>query len=110
MLKTSWLTIFFLTYYQLKEILECPHLLTVIKMEEAGDEVVSNAISYALYKGEWNQFPGSTALEGKMTALWGEFHRRRNFMSLKGWSSVTRSSANAVSNSGLKDFWSLRPL
>ncbi|KAM7339676.1 hypothetical protein ACRRTK_000291 [Alexandromys fortis] len=34
----------------LKEILECPHLLTVIKMEEAGDEVVSNAISYALYK------------------------------------------------------------
>uniref|UniRef100_A0A2I3TFK1 Transient receptor potential cation channel subfamily M member 8 n=1 Tax=Pan troglodytes TaxID=9598 RepID=A0A2I3TFK1_PANTR len=34
----------------LKEILECSHLLTVIKMEEAGDEIVSNAISYALYK------------------------------------------------------------
>uniref|UniRef100_A0ABK0LD04 Transient receptor potential cation channel, subfamily M, member 8 n=1 Tax=Rattus norvegicus TaxID=10116 RepID=A0ABK0LD04_RAT len=34
----------------LKEILESPHLLTVIKMEEAGDEVVSSAISYALYK------------------------------------------------------------
>uniref|UniRef100_A0A4X2ME00 Transient receptor potential cation channel subfamily M member 8 n=1 Tax=Vombatus ursinus TaxID=29139 RepID=A0A4X2ME00_VOMUR len=34
----------------LKEILENPHLLTVIKMEEAGDEIVSNAISYALYK------------------------------------------------------------
>ncbi|OBS72251.1 hypothetical protein A6R68_13170, partial [Neotoma lepida] len=34
----------------LREILECPHLLTVIKMEEAGDEIVSNAISYALYK------------------------------------------------------------
>lgn len=37
---------------QLKEILESSHLLTVIKMEEAGDEIVSNAISYALYKGE----------------------------------------------------------
>ncbi|XP_077011624.1 transient receptor potential cation channel subfamily M member 8 isoform X4 [Tamandua tetradactyla] len=35
---------------KLKEILESSHLLTVIKMEEAGDEVVSNAISYALYK------------------------------------------------------------
>ncbi|XP_038605279.1 transient receptor potential cation channel subfamily M member 8 [Tachyglossus aculeatus] len=34
----------------LKEILENPHLLTVIKMEEAGDEIVSSAISYALYK------------------------------------------------------------
>ncbi|XP_012878540.1 PREDICTED: transient receptor potential cation channel subfamily M member 8 [Dipodomys ordii] len=34
----------------LKEILENSHLLTVIKMEEAGDEIVSNAISYALYK------------------------------------------------------------
>ncbi|KAF7243629.1 Transient receptor potential cation channel subfamily M member 8 [Varanus komodoensis] len=35
---------------QIKEVLENPHLLTVIKIEEAGDEVVSNAISYALYK------------------------------------------------------------
>uniref|UniRef100_A0A673TY03 Transient receptor potential cation channel subfamily M member 8 n=1 Tax=Suricata suricatta TaxID=37032 RepID=A0A673TY03_SURSU len=35
---------------KLKEILESSHLLTVIKMEEAGDEIVSNAISYALYK------------------------------------------------------------
>jgi hypothetical protein len=26
-------------------------------MEEAGDEIVSNAISYALYKGEWRQCP-----------------------------------------------------
>uniref|UniRef100_A0A8C0C9B0 Transient receptor potential cation channel subfamily M member 8 n=1 Tax=Balaenoptera musculus TaxID=9771 RepID=A0A8C0C9B0_BALMU len=34
----------------LKEILESSHLLTVIKIEEAGDEIVSNAISYALYK------------------------------------------------------------
>ncbi|KFO32444.1 Transient receptor potential cation channel subfamily M member 8 [Fukomys damarensis] len=34
----------------LKEILESSHLLTVIKMEEAGDEIVSNAISFALYK------------------------------------------------------------
>uniref|UniRef100_A0A8C3YSY2 Transient receptor potential cation channel subfamily M member 8 n=1 Tax=Catagonus wagneri TaxID=51154 RepID=A0A8C3YSY2_9CETA len=34
----------------LKEILESSHLLTVIKMEEAGDEIVSNAIAYALYK------------------------------------------------------------
>uniref|UniRef100_A0A8C6FNW6 Transient receptor potential cation channel subfamily M member 8 n=1 Tax=Moschus moschiferus TaxID=68415 RepID=A0A8C6FNW6_MOSMO len=34
----------------LKEIVESSHLLTVIKMEEAGDEIVSNAISYALYK------------------------------------------------------------
>ncbi|KAJ6651113.1 hypothetical protein lerEdw1_000797, partial [Lerista edwardsae] len=33
-----------------KEVLENPHLLTVIKIEEAGDEVVSNAISFALYK------------------------------------------------------------
>ncbi|XP_015281869.1 PREDICTED: transient receptor potential cation channel subfamily M member 8 [Gekko japonicus] len=34
----------------IKEVLENPHLLTVIKIEEAGDEIVSNAISYALYK------------------------------------------------------------
>ncbi|KAM4869434.1 LOW QUALITY PROTEIN: transient receptor potential cation channel subfamily M member 8-like [Urocitellus parryii] len=34
----------------LKEILESSHLLTVIKMEEAGNEIVSNAVSYALYK------------------------------------------------------------
>ncbi|XP_025025677.1 transient receptor potential cation channel subfamily M member 8 [Python bivittatus] len=34
----------------IKEIFENPHLLTVIKIEEAGDEIVSNAISYALYK------------------------------------------------------------
>uniref|UniRef100_A0A8C9BCL1 Transient receptor potential cation channel subfamily M member 8 n=1 Tax=Phocoena sinus TaxID=42100 RepID=A0A8C9BCL1_PHOSS len=34
----------------LKEILESSHLLTIIKIEEAGDEIVSNAISYALYK------------------------------------------------------------
>ncbi|XP_004674816.1 PREDICTED: transient receptor potential cation channel subfamily M member 8 [Condylura cristata] len=34
----------------LREILESSHLLTVIKMEEAGDEIVSNAISSALYK------------------------------------------------------------
>uniref|UniRef100_A0A8C8SQQ4 Transient receptor potential cation channel subfamily M member 8 n=1 Tax=Pelusios castaneus TaxID=367368 RepID=A0A8C8SQQ4_9SAUR len=34
----------------IKEILENPHLLTVIKIEEAGDEIVSNAISFALYK------------------------------------------------------------
>ncbi|XP_048362182.1 LOW QUALITY PROTEIN: transient receptor potential cation channel subfamily M member 8 [Sphaerodactylus townsendi] len=35
---------------EIKEVLENPHLLTVIKIEEAGDEIVSNAISYALYK------------------------------------------------------------
>ncbi|KAK2532000.1 Trpm8, partial [Columba livia] len=35
----------------IKEVLENPHLLTVIKIEEAGDEIVSNAISFALYKG-----------------------------------------------------------
>ncbi|XP_062972120.1 transient receptor potential cation channel subfamily M member 8 isoform X1 [Elgaria multicarinata webbii] len=34
----------------IKEVLENPHLLTVIKIEEAGDEIVTNAISYALYK------------------------------------------------------------
>ncbi|XP_053140758.1 transient receptor potential cation channel subfamily M member 8-like isoform X8 [Hemicordylus capensis] len=34
----------------IKEVLESPHLLTVIKIEEAGDEIVSNAISFALYK------------------------------------------------------------
>ncbi|XP_013913955.1 PREDICTED: transient receptor potential cation channel subfamily M member 8-like, partial [Thamnophis sirtalis] len=34
----------------IKEILENPHLLTVIKIEDAGDEIVSNAISYALFK------------------------------------------------------------
>uniref|UniRef100_A0A8C3LXC1 Transient receptor potential cation channel subfamily M member 8 n=1 Tax=Chrysolophus pictus TaxID=9089 RepID=A0A8C3LXC1_CHRPC len=34
----------------IKEVLENPHLLTVIKTEEAGDEIVSNAISFALYK------------------------------------------------------------
>ncbi|KAG8559262.1 hypothetical protein GDO81_017281 [Engystomops pustulosus] len=34
----------------IKEIMEHLHLLTVIKMEQAGDELVSNAISYALYK------------------------------------------------------------
>ncbi|XP_029463788.1 transient receptor potential cation channel subfamily M member 8 [Rhinatrema bivittatum] len=33
-----------------KEIMESLHLLTVIKIEEAGDEMVSNAISYGLYK------------------------------------------------------------
>uniref|UniRef100_A0A8C0TUR5 Transient receptor potential cation channel subfamily M member 8 n=1 Tax=Canis lupus familiaris TaxID=9615 RepID=A0A8C0TUR5_CANLF len=38
------------SWIKLKEILESSHLLTVIKMEEAGDEIVSNAISYALYK------------------------------------------------------------
>lgn len=77
-------------YYQLKEILESSHLLTVIKMEEAGDEIVSNAISYALYKGEWSHLPESTSLEDKMTARSGElpwmhkFHRIRRFGSLKG--------------------------
>ncbi|XP_064015791.1 transient receptor potential cation channel subfamily M member 8 isoform X2 [Pogoniulus pusillus] len=35
---------------KIKEVLESPHLLTVIKIEEAGDEIVSNAISFALYK------------------------------------------------------------
>ncbi|NWX44990.1 TRPM8 protein, partial [Steatornis caripensis] len=39
----------------IKEVLENPHLLTVIKIEEAGDEIVSNAISYALYKGNTNE-------------------------------------------------------
>uniref|UniRef100_A0A8C2TNQ0 Transient receptor potential cation channel subfamily M member 8 n=1 Tax=Coturnix japonica TaxID=93934 RepID=A0A8C2TNQ0_COTJA len=34
----------------IREVLENPHLLTVIKTEEAGDEIVSNAISFALYK------------------------------------------------------------
>ncbi|XP_067994188.1 transient receptor potential cation channel subfamily M member 8 isoform X4 [Melanerpes formicivorus] len=34
----------------IKEVLESPHLLTVIKIEEAGDEIVSNAIAFALYK------------------------------------------------------------
>ncbi|XP_070614671.1 transient receptor potential cation channel subfamily M member 8 [Erythrolamprus reginae] len=34
----------------IKEILENPHLLTIIKTEDAGDEIVSNAISYALFK------------------------------------------------------------
>ncbi|XP_046799508.1 transient receptor potential cation channel subfamily M member 8 isoform X4 [Gallus gallus] len=34
----------------IKEVLENPHLLTVIKTEEAGDEIVSNAIAFALYK------------------------------------------------------------
>lgn len=52
MSKISWLTTLFFKCCQLKEILESSHLLTVIKMEEAGDEIVSNAISYALYKGE----------------------------------------------------------
>nr|XP_047914341.1 transient receptor potential cation channel subfamily M member 8 isoform X14 [Anser cygnoides] len=36
----------------IKEVLENPHLLTVIKIEEAGDEIVSNAISFALYKDD----------------------------------------------------------
>ncbi|KAF2985928.1 hypothetical protein EK904_013985 [Melospiza melodia maxima] len=39
----------------IKEVLESPHLLTVIKIEEAGDEIVSNAISFALYKGNTNE-------------------------------------------------------
>lgn len=52
MSKTSWPTTLCFKCHQLKEILESSHLLTVIKMEEAGDEIVSNAISYALYKGE----------------------------------------------------------
>ncbi|NXX03253.1 TRPM8 protein, partial [Larus smithsonianus] len=39
----------------IKEVLENPHLLTVIKIEEAGDEIVSNAISFALYKGNTNE-------------------------------------------------------
>ncbi|KAG9473373.1 hypothetical protein GDO78_016513, partial [Eleutherodactylus coqui] len=34
----------------IKEIMEHLHLLTVIKMDQAGDEIVSNAISFALYK------------------------------------------------------------
>ncbi|XP_077128498.1 transient receptor potential cation channel subfamily M member 8 isoform X3 [Ranitomeya variabilis] len=34
----------------IKEIMEHMHLLTVIKMEQAGDEIVTNAISYALFK------------------------------------------------------------
>ncbi|KAM5152903.1 transient receptor potential cation channel subfamily M member 8 [Mantella aurantiaca] len=34
----------------IKEIMEHLHLLTVIKIEQAGDEIVSNAISFALYK------------------------------------------------------------
>ncbi|KAM9305156.1 transient receptor potential cation channel subfamily M member 8 [Gastrophryne carolinensis] len=33
-----------------KEIMENLHLLTVIKIEHAGDEIVSNAICFALYK------------------------------------------------------------
>ncbi|XP_069472096.1 transient receptor potential cation channel subfamily M member 8 isoform X1 [Ambystoma mexicanum] len=33
-----------------KEIMEHLHLLTVIKIDEAGDEIVSTAISFALYK------------------------------------------------------------
>ncbi|KFV62652.1 Transient receptor potential cation channel subfamily M member 8 [Dryobates pubescens] len=39
----------------IKEVLESPHLLTVIKIEEAGDEIVSNAIAFALYKGNTNE-------------------------------------------------------
>ncbi|XP_056391968.1 transient receptor potential cation channel subfamily M member 8 isoform X3 [Hyla sarda] len=34
----------------IKEIMDNLHLLTVIKMEQAGDEFVTNAISFALYK------------------------------------------------------------
>ncbi|XP_069841298.1 transient receptor potential cation channel subfamily M member 8 [Dendropsophus ebraccatus] len=34
----------------IKEIMDNLHLLTVIKMEQAGDEIVTNAISFALYK------------------------------------------------------------
>ncbi|XP_075463467.1 transient receptor potential cation channel subfamily M member 8 isoform X1 [Ascaphus truei] len=34
----------------IKEIMDNMHLLTIIKMEQAGDEIVSNAISFALYK------------------------------------------------------------
>ncbi|XP_068103068.1 transient receptor potential cation channel subfamily M member 8 isoform X2 [Hyperolius riggenbachi] len=34
----------------IKEIMEHLHLLTVIKIEQAGDEIVSNAICFALYK------------------------------------------------------------
>uniref|UniRef100_A0A8C6Y9G6 Transient receptor potential cation channel subfamily M member 8 n=1 Tax=Naja naja TaxID=35670 RepID=A0A8C6Y9G6_NAJNA len=34
----------------IKEMFENPHLLTVIRIEDAGDEIVSNAISYALFK------------------------------------------------------------
>ncbi|CAN2389133.1 Transient receptor potential cation channel [Pristimantis euphronides] len=34
----------------IKEIMDHLHLLTVIKMDQAGDEIVSNAISFALYK------------------------------------------------------------
>ncbi|XP_039204988.1 transient receptor potential cation channel subfamily M member 8 isoform X7 [Crotalus tigris] len=34
----------------IKEILENPHLITVIRIEDAGDEIVSNAISYGLFK------------------------------------------------------------
>lgn len=52
MTEISWLTTLLFKSCQLKEILESSHLLTVIKIEEAGDEIVSNAISYALYKGE----------------------------------------------------------
>lgn len=52
MSEISCLTMVLFKSCQLKEILESSHLLTVIKMEEAGDEIVSNAISYALYKGE----------------------------------------------------------
>lgn len=39
--------------FQIKEIMEHLHLLTIIKIEQAGDEIVSNAISFALYKGKW---------------------------------------------------------
>ncbi|KAG8124617.1 hypothetical protein E2320_019903, partial [Naja naja] len=36
----------------IKEMFENPHLLTVIRIEDAGDEIVSNAISYALFKAK----------------------------------------------------------
>ncbi|XP_039204990.1 transient receptor potential cation channel subfamily M member 8 isoform X8 [Crotalus tigris] len=91
----------------IKEILENPHLITVIRIEDAGDEIVSNAISYGLFKAfstneedkddwngqlklllEWNQ------LDLASEEIFTNDRRWENFLSKQWYGEISRDTKN----------------
>ncbi|NP_001155067.1 transient receptor potential cation channel subfamily M member 8b L homeolog [Xenopus laevis] len=88
-----------------KEIMESPHLLTVITIDEAGDETVSNAISSALYKAysTSKQDKGNWNAQLKLLLDWNQLELASNELFANGQRWKTADLEDAMFSAIVKD-------
>eukprot|EP00079_Xenopus_tropicalis_P029951 XP_012825656.1 PREDICTED: transient receptor potential cation channel subfamily M member 8b isoform X2 [Xenopus tropicalis] len=89
----------------IKEIMESPNLLTVIKIDEAGDETVSDAISAALYKAysTREQDKGNWNAQLKLLLEWNQLELANNELFANGHHWKTADLEDAMFTALVKD-------